>query len=168
MPLDSSTIAAIAVTGTTIIVLLFSVLLLNRFRKAGTLERALAHTVIDATRRRAFLIGISTLAGTFVAMGATFILANLKVIPDAVGDALTTSIFCSGAIALLYMIRTGFQVSHLSLEDELDLRDFEPKVFGALAGHAGDGTDTAASLYVSPPIDSGSEPGVGSAPTLLW
>src|SRR5579862_9490494 len=103
MVADSSMIAALAVTLTTVIVLVFSLLLLNRLRQWGNLERALAHTVLDATSRRAFLVGIATLAGTFIAMGVWSIVANLGLVSDAASDAVTTSIFCSGAVALLYM-----------------------------------------------------------------
>jgi hypothetical protein len=167
MLFGTSTIAALAVTSTTVVVLVCSVLLLNRLRQWGTLERALAHTVIDTTSRRALLLGIGTLAGTFVALSAMSIAANLQFVSDAVNDAITTALFCSGAVALLYMIYNGFRVSRLTLEDELTLRDFEPAVFDALTGPERHGEVPGTSLYVAPPIDGGTERPLGGPHALL-
>lgn len=167
MSVDSSAIAALAVTGTTVVVLGYSVLLLNRLRRWGTLERALAHSVIDAATRRAFLVGISTLTGAFIALGATSILENLGLLSDAANDAITTSIYGAGAIALLSMVYNGFRVSRLTLEDELNLRDFAPAVYGALNPEPAAPPVPPGSLYVAPPIGGSADARTRATPSLL-
>lgn len=155
MSAESSLLASLAVSGTTVAVLLLSLVLLNRLRKWGGLERALAHAVLHRPSRRMFLVGISTLAGTFVALGAANVAANLDLLSDTSADALTTSIFCAGAAALLLMIWNGFQVSRLSLEDELNLRDYEPGVYRALTELEPEPQELPTTLYVGPSFQMG-------------
>lgn len=167
MSVDSSMIAALALAGTTLVVLVSSALLLNRLRRWGTLERALAHSVVDASMRRGFLVRIGTVTGAFIALGSTSILANLGLISDASNDALTTAIFCGGAVALLSMVYNGFRVSRLTLEDELNLRDFAPGIYGALPPDPAATPVPSPSLYVSPPFEGGTDIPNGARRSLL-
>lgn len=165
MSAETSLLAGAAVAATTIVVLVSSLWLLVRLGRLGNLERAMAHTIVDAASRRAFLLGISTLAGTFVALGVATMLGNLTLLPDDVVDALTTSIFCSGAVALLFMVRAGFRVSRITLADELNLRDFEPDVYRALLAESARANGTSPSLYVLPGLEPPSGPSASVGPS---
>lgn len=168
MSAESSVIAGVAVAGTTVVVLLCSLLLLIRLGRVGNLERALAHTLVDATSRRSLIVSLSTLAGAFVTLGIVTALGNANLLADDVTDALSTAIFCSGAVALLFMVRAGFQVSRITLADELNLRDFEPDVYRALILQSTIPGSSTPSLYVSPALDSEPAEGPTDARVGFW
>jgi hypothetical protein len=128
----SSDFTIFVTTGAATVVLLYSALLLNRLKSRGGLDRILARTLVDPQSRRSLLRGVSLVTGMFMLMGAITVATNFG-LDDVIGDMASATVFCVGAGTLLFQIRTGLNLSKLSLQNELDLRDTQPIIFGALA-----------------------------------
>jgi hypothetical protein len=70
-----------------------------------------------------------------------------------VADVVSAGIFCVGAGTLLFQIRTGMSLSKLSLEHELELRDTQPRIFGALARDEPSVAMNPSPLYLALPLE---------------
>ncbi len=172
MNLDASTVATIAMTAAGTTVVLYGMVLVARIRRSGDLGRLLARAVVDGRTRSAILWCLGALSAMFVTLGFVLISQNFGFLSDAQQDVLSAAVYLTGSATLLYLTQVGMALSHLSLDNELDLRDQEPEVFDALVGGISPLAASPVAMYAAYPTDSAASVSGRSsgttAPLLPW
>jgi hypothetical protein len=129
---DSAEFEIVVLSVSAIFVILYGLLLLARLRHDGDLGKIFAKAVVDGRTCNTILVGIGIISSMFILTGILSVAEDIGFVTDDVQNILNSGIFLTGAGTLLYLTRTGFALSNLTLEEELDLRDSHPEVFQSL------------------------------------
>jgi len=116
-----SVLTLIATFGLLATVLGFFVLMLERLRRQGALEKGLIHVVFLPERRRNFLWLIFLLGFFFVLSGLNESLTFLGVFDVLTEDVLATVAYVGGAVCLLLLIWVGLRPAEIPAERRAEL-----------------------------------------------
>jgi len=116
-----SILILVATIGVLAAILGFFLLMLERLRREGDLDRGLVHIVFLPERRRNFLRLISLLAVFFILSGINTALASVGLVGALTQDVLSSVAYIGGAVCLFLLIWVGLRPADIHPDRRAEL-----------------------------------------------